>query len=236
MIGGAGGRESAAPIDRAPIEQVTMGNSKRSRLRLAPLMMVAVMLAAWPQAAMGVWVYFTTEEVLQVAFAPDERVVRIALEKVVHHSLRLDTERKLGYALVFPFMACYQGSRGGQVTGYACIDNVIGRYRPITFMIKFKYPDEGIAWYEVMVYREAVGRGVRAGPFREQFLGKTIADEMRYGKDVRMIVGATLTSDHLLRAFRKHLFLYNYIFKALPVLPEPAPGSITDMLIQDAVR
>lgn len=200
------------------------------------LVLTVAIFAAHARPAQAIWIYFTEEEVLLVAFSGEERVVQIPLETVINPKKRLDTEKKLGYALVLPYMKCFQGSKDGIVTGYACIDNVIGRYRPITFMIKFNFPGAGIAWYEVMVYREAIGHGVRRGPFREQFLGKTKSDPMKYGVDVRMIAGATLSSDHLLRAFRKHIYMYHYIFQELAVLPEPAEGSIEEMKIQEYIR
>jgi len=164
------------------------------------------------------------DQAISIAFAGGERVVRMDLDALIDPAKRLATERDVGFALVLDEMKCYQGSKAGRVLAYACIDNVIGRYKPITFMVKIGHPGGELAWYEILVYRELVGSSSRAGPFRQQFIGKTLASPLKYGQDIRIIAGATLTSDHLVDAFRKHFHLYKSHFKTLPVLPELPPG------------
>ena len=196
--------------------------------RLCPLAELWTLLAAlWligvPTPAQAFWVYMSEAQAVAIAFPSGERVVRVDLDGLIESESRLDTERALGFALVLSEMKCYQGSKDGKVLAYACIDNVIGRYKPITYMVKIAHPSGELAWYEILVYRELVGSSSREGPFRQQFLGKTIAAPLKYGKDIRMIAGATLTSDHLVDAFRKHFLLYKNHLKALEVLPELPP-------------
>jgi hypothetical protein len=180
----------------------------------------AILLAALPFRAHAFWIYMNEEEAIQIAFPNGERVVRVDLNGVIAPEDRLETERALTFALVLDAMECYQGSVDGNVVGYACIDEVIGRYRPITFMVKIDHPAGKLAWYEILVYREAIGASSRKGPFREQFLGATVASKLKYGVDIRMLVGATLTSNHLAQAFRKHLHLYRDHLAKLAVQPE----------------
>ena len=198
--------------------------SERFRLLVARLTVLAALwLTGVPAPAQAFWVYMDEAQAVGIAFPNGERVVRVDLDGLIESAPRLDTERALGFALVLSDMKCYQGSKDGKVLAYACIDNVIGRYKPITFMVKIAHPSGELAWYEILVYRELVGSSSRAGPFRQQFLGKTIAAPLKYGKDVRMIAGATLTSDHLVDAFRKHFHLYKNHLKALGILPKLPP-------------
>ena len=192
-------------------------------ITVAALLAGALFGAGFPAPAQAFWVYMSEEEAVAIAFPKGERVVRVDLEAVIEPEKRLDTERQLRFALVLAEMKCFQGSRDGKILAYACIDNVIGRYKPITFMVKIEHPTGKLAWYEILVYRELVGNSSRHGPFREQFLGKTIASKLKYGDDLRMLAGATMTSDHLVDAFRKHFHLYRNHLAALPLQPSLTP-------------
>ena len=206
------------------INRAILAPSVRS-CRLAGLwtLWAALWLTGVPAPAQAFWVYMDEAQAVGIAFPNGERVVRVDLDGLIESAPRLDTERALGFALVLSDMKCYQGSKDGKVLAYACIDNVIGRYKPITFMVKIDHPSGELAWYEILVYRELVGSSSRAGPFRQQFLGKTLAAPLKYGQDIRMIAGATLTSEHLVDAFRKHFLLYKNHLQALGILPALPP-------------
>ena len=69
---------------------------------------------------------------------------------------------------------CFQGLVGGEIAAYACIDNMIGRERYITYLIRIDHPDGKIAFIEVMEYREAVGAMVQFPWFTRHLVGKTV--------------------------------------------------------------
>jgi hypothetical protein len=184
----------------------------------------ALGLAAGAPSVLAFWVFLDEAQALALAFPNGERVVRLDLSALIEPEKRLDTERQIGFALELDQMKCYQGSRNGKVLAYACIDNVIGRYKPITYMVKIAHPGGELASYEILVYRELVGSSSREGPFRRQFIGKTIDSQLKYGRDIRMISGATLTSEHLVDAFRKHFHLYRNHLKALGIQPALPPA------------
>lgn len=187
----------------------------RTRHRVAVLAALAVLCASAP--AYGIWVFFTPQEALQVAFADEETVARVSWRDMAPQT-KAAIREALGRSVLLPVIRCYQGSRDGEVLAYACIDNVIGRSRPITYLLKIDHPEGHIAFYEVMVYRESIGKEVRKGAFREQFLGKTREDPLRFGTDLRNYTGATLSSHHLRDGFRKLLVLYEHYLSGLPVL------------------
>jgi hypothetical protein len=185
--------------------------------------LAALWMTGIPSPARAYWEYMSEAQAIDAAFPNGERVVRLDLDVLIESEQRLATERELGVALGLAEMSCYQGSKDGIVVAYACIDEVIGRSKPITFMVKIAHPSGELAWYEILVYREYIGNSSRGGPFRQQFLGKTIDAPLQYGNDIRNLQGATLTSEHLVDAFRKHFLLYKNHFKLLGILPELPP-------------
>jgi hypothetical protein len=85
-------------------------------------------------------------------------------------------------------------------------------------MMKIAHPTGELEHYEIMVYREEIGKETGFGPFREQFYGKTSTDPFEYGNDLRNYSGATLSANGLRDGFVKLLSVYNHFFKSLPVL------------------
>jgi hypothetical protein len=161
--------------------------------------------------------FYTEEEVLKVAFPNGEAVAEVDFSQM-DRDTKKQIEGQVGQTLVFRRMKCYQGAKDGKITGYACIDNVIGRTKPITYMMKISHPTGELVHYEIMVYREEIGKETGFGPFREQFYGKTSTDPFEYGNDLRNYSGATLSANGLRDGFVKLLSVYNHFFKSLPVL------------------
>ena len=121
---------------------------------LVPCLLVAAMLSG-ARPAMAYWVFFSPEEVLQVAFSEQETVTPVDW-RLMKGGVKKQIEQEIGRALLFRRIKCFQGSRDGQVLSYACIDNEIGRSRPMTYMLKIAHPEGAIAHYEMMVFREQI--------------------------------------------------------------------------------
>lgn len=101
--------------------------------------------------------------------------------------------------------------RGGEVTGYAFIDQQIGKHAPITFVVGIS-PSGAVTGAEVMVYREHYGSQVKGEDFLSQFAGKSGADTIRVGKDIKHISGATLSSLALAKGVRREITLWRLFF------------------------
>ena len=191
----------------------------RTFLHVPALMALSVLAASLSIArpAQAIWNYFTPAEVLEVAFPNGEAIQEISW-KMMERAKKKEIEQALGQTLAFRRMKCFQGSSGGAVVGYACIDNVIGRSRPITYMIKIGHPDGVIVHYEIMIYREAIGKETGFGPFRDQFRGKKGDEPFDYDVDLRNLAGATMSAVGLRDGFVKILAVYEHFLKDLPVL------------------
>lgn len=184
-------------------------------LLLPGLVALAAMVAA--PAARGQQVFLEHEAALRQAFPEADAVHRVALFDMPAVTERR-IERAAGVRLLLTWTECHQGVRDGAVTAYACIDNMIGKERPITYLTRIGHPDGRIDFVEVMVYRESVGAEVRFPAFRQQFEGKSAEDPVRVSRDIRKISGATLSSRALADGARKLLSLYRHYLSGLPVL------------------
>jgi Na+-translocating ferredoxin:NAD+ oxidoreductase RnfG subunit len=96
--------------------------------------------------------------------------------------------------------------------GYAVILNVIGKEQPITFMIAVS-PEGKVLGVEILAYRESQGSDVRSKRFMQQFIGKTLAEPLKLGRDVDSISGATLSSRSTVYAVKKALALVEVIYR-----------------------
>ncbi len=96
----------------------------------------------------------------------------------------------------------FAASRGGTTLGRAVVIEEIGKHRPITFIVGLK-SDGSVNDVAVMAYREAYGGEVRTPRFLRQYRGKSPADRLRNGREIKNIAGATLSVDAASRAVRK---------------------------------
>lgn len=170
----------------------------------------------FPPAALGQPQQFhSREEALRLAFPNGEtfRPVALAFSAEVQSKI----EKKAQAKVLREVIECFQGVSQGQVTGYACIDNEIGRERFITYIIRIDHPAGEIRFIEVMEYREAVGAIVAYPHFTRRFKGLTAKDPIRAGMTVPRIIGATLSCRALAAGSRKILQVYDLYLRNLPV-------------------
>jgi hypothetical protein len=87
------------------------------------------------------------------------------------------------------------------------IDRVVGKHEFITYAVAVSSAG-AVKGVEIMDYRETFGSEVRRPEWRAQFSGKTSADKIKIGKDIRNISGATLSSVHVTNGVRRVLQTY----------------------------
>ncbi len=95
-------------------------------------------------------------------------------------------------------------ARAGALLGFAEVRNVKGKERPITYLVAV---DSAGATkdIDILVYREPRGGEVANEAWRKQFRGKTAADPLQVGKDIRNISGASISSNAVTRSVRQAL-------------------------------
>ena len=83
-------------------------------------------------------------------------------------------------------------SAGDSLLGFAQVGSVIGKDRPITFLVAID-PANRLKDVDILVYREPYGGEVAYEAWRKQFRGKAAADPLQVGRDIRSISGATIS-------------------------------------------
>ena len=154
-------------------------------------------------------VFLTVDGALKTAFPGADRVERTDHAFTAAEKQRI--EERLGWALAESSATVYEGFKGGKTMGRAVITQEIGRFKPITFMVKTD-PDGKVDRVEILVYREAVGAEVRRRRFWGQFRGKTAQDGLRINRDIINITGATMSVQAVTAGVRKVLVMLDELY------------------------
>jgi hypothetical protein len=131
-----------------------------------------------------------TPLVLSLDAATRQRINELAGPQPPHGQLRLWAAR-----------------RGGTLVGHVLIDEVIGRIDLITYAVGIDTAGR-LRTPEILSYRESHGGEIRAAGWRRQFAGRGALDAVRFGRDIKNIAGATLSSEHLTQGIRWLLALW----------------------------
>jgi hypothetical protein len=158
--------------------------------------------------------YHSREEALRLAFPNGEPMRPVPLN--LSAELVGEISEKAKVEAEFRHTECFQGLVDGRVSAYACIDNMIGHERYITYLLRINHPEGEIAFLEIMHHREAVGNLTHYPHFIRRFKGKTVADQVWNGRDVPLISGATKSCEALTGGARKLLRLYDLYLRHLP--------------------
>ncbi len=96
--------------------------------------------------------------------------------------------------------------------GWFIADDVVGKHEFIIFALALT-AEGRVKQLEVLEYRESYGGQVRETGWRAQFTGKTAADPVRLGADIRNISGATLSSKNLTNGVRRLLIFHDVVLR-----------------------
>ena len=118
------------------------------------------------------------------------------------------------------------GIKDGKVTGYALIDNEVGKHLPITYIVGIS-PEGKVTRVEMMVFREVRGWEARERSFLGQFDGKKSGDDLRVGSAVRHVSGATLSSKAIAKGIGRAIFLWNHFYGSSSGMAKAA-GSVAE--------
>jgi len=187
--------------DTDPIE-APLPFSRRHFLAVAASVVLGLF---FPWRSWAATVYMTEEEALR-AMMPE--ATRFDLDEWTLSATELEAVgKRVGRPFSESHIKFYIGRGGEAIVGRAITLDVIGKERPITFLIGIA-PTGAILGVEVLIYRESEGGEVRYPRFMRQFLTKTGADVLRLGQDIQPVSGATLSSRAAVHAVRRALSLF----------------------------
>jgi FAD:protein FMN transferase len=135
-------------------------------------------------------VFLTPEQALEKVFPKADRVESATVRLTPEEKSRV--ERRTGWKMTEDVYVVHRGFKDGKPAGFAVITEEIGKYKPITFIVK-STPDFRVEKVEVLVYREPRGGEVRKARFLQQFKGKEASSPLRINRDIINITGATLS-------------------------------------------
>jgi len=147
-------------------------------------------------------VYHTDEEALALAFPEATRLALRTLE--LDEAARARISEEVGYPIRERVVVLHEGWRGQELLGRAYILEEIGKTLPFRFLVAIR-PDGTVDQVLLLTYREPRGFEIERDAFRGQYRGKSLADPIRRGADIRNVSGATLSVDALSRGVRRAL-------------------------------
>jgi Na+-translocating ferredoxin:NAD+ oxidoreductase RnfG subunit len=98
----------------------------------------------------------------------------------------------------------YRVARHDSLLGFAVVRAVKGKDQPITFLVATDSADR-LRDIDILVYREPYGGEVAYDAWRRQFRGKSAADSLTVGRNIRSISGATISVNAVTAGVRRAL-------------------------------
>jgi Na+-translocating ferredoxin:NAD+ oxidoreductase RnfG subunit len=95
-------------------------------------------------------------------------------------------------------------TRDGVRLGWFILDQVIGKRELITYAVGIN-SDGKLRQFQIVEYKEYIGYQVKELKWRDQFVGKTLADPLELGVDIINISGATLSCRHVTEGLKRLL-------------------------------
>lgn len=135
-------------------------------------------------------VYLTEDDAVKLLFEHSATVRKESRELTAEQKSCI--EQRIGWKFPERRFTFFIGETNGVIDGYASIQNTIGKYRPITYIVGIT-PDAEVFQVEVLVYRESRGAEVRTPRFMYQYQGKGSEDPIRINRDIVNITGATMS-------------------------------------------
>lgn len=102
-----------------------------------------------------------------------------------------------------PRLRAWRAANGG----WLIVDQVVGKHDYITYALALSATGTVIS-VEIMDYRENYGGEVRNPRWRAQFAGRRAGQPLQFGREIRNISGATLSSQHITDGVRRLLATY----------------------------
>lgn len=181
-------------------------SSRSPRLALAILLLV---LGGLPQPVEAK-VFHTQKDALALAF-PDADEIRT--ETRVLSESQSDRVRKIARAdLETEIVKIYSGWKAGELLGYAYIDVHTVRTLPEAFMVVLR-PDGTVRSLRVLAFYEPLDY-MPTERWYQQFDGASIAaQQLRVGRDIHGIMGATLSARAVAKSVRRVQAFYEVLIR-----------------------
>lgn len=145
---------------------------------------------------------------------------KIALPREIKKKIEMQIKQSFFRDHVFAWQILGDKKKEGKkVKSYAILDHVLGKVRPITFLVILN--KKGIVEKTAVVkYRENHGGMVKAKRWNDQFIGLSRNSNFVIGEEISGISGATISVKSMTRGIHKVVELYPFILKSMQQLNE----------------
>lgn len=162
--------------------------SKKISLLPASIAVLGGLFPATAQIAFAT-VYMSIAEAQRLLF-PGKRLEPVPFELSEETAQRI--EKASGVRVRERSLQVWRVEGGGVFV----VDEVLGKHEFIPYAVGLDATG-AVVGVEILEYRETYGDGIRDAAWRKQFSGKLPGDELKFGRDVRNISGATLSCRHI---------------------------------------
>ena len=180
-------------------------------------------LAGSPESTRGTQgVYYTKQEVLKTFFPQSEKLDPMRLAPTSEQKKRV--EERLGGALQVDSWILYRATTNGELDGYAYLGQAMGRSQPFGYAVKLD-PEGAVRELAITEYHSPRGAEIRQARFADQFVGKKASDELRLGRDIDAVSGATINSKSITEGIRQALIVFEELaFAGQALAPQDKPA------------
>lgn len=159
----------------------------------------------------GAKVFLTVDEALGLVY-PECEIERTTT--FLTKKQKKAAEKLAGHEIASKLVYTYTARKEGVLVGYAYFDTHEIRTKRETVMIALK-PDQTVRRIEVLAFAEPI-EYLPTGAWYGQFAGKRLDEDLELDRDIRGVMGATLTARATTRAVRTALSLHRVVHAETP--------------------
>lgn len=121
-------------------------------------------------------------------------------------------EKQSGVKVLSPNQRVWLAQVDGKTIGWFIIDEVLGKKEFMIYGVGIAL-NGAVRQIQIINYRENYGYEVKGAKWREQFVGKTLADPLELNVDVKNISGSTLSSRHVTEGVKRLLVFHQVVLR-----------------------
>lgn len=146
------------------------------------------------------------ELVIKNSFGSEANINSYRLD--ITKNLKFNSEKFSLQRFFGNFIYYYEIKENETLVGYAILDNVLGKVKPITFLILFNV-DKTVKLVEIIKYREEHGGAVKNREWLSQFVSKSIDSDFELNNGIDGISGATISVKSISKGVKRLVYLIN---------------------------
>ena len=154
--------------------------------------------------------YMSVEQARALIFPQAQEFIAAPVALTAEQVQRIEQRSKV--KVRSPNQQVWKVHAAGKLLGWFIIDQVIGKHELITYAVGIN-ADGSLRQFQIIEYKEAWGSQVRELKWRDQFVGKTIADPLEVGADIGNLSGGTMSANHVTDGIKRLLFLHDIVLR-----------------------